>query len=255
MSEMTEKLMKQLRFISQASNAFMSQKKQSLTGQQRVLAVLRLEDGLNQSYLNEILALSPSSLAELLKKLENSGDVIRKEDEKDKRIKQVFLTEAGRKKAESYASLQEEDSSEQFFAGLGEEEQAAFSEFLEKIPTGWAEDFQQRAQDFVDPFDRLKVMQHFRDEYAERFGGDWSDISPEEMKQMKREMKEMAHRMHFGDFRGFPGGFPDGRRRGGHRPGGTRGGFRPGPGFPWDRPKKPHDREDKPEDRDEWLDF
>lgn len=255
MSESTEKLMKQLRFISQASNAFMNQKKQSLTGQQRVLAVLRLEDGLNQSYLNEILALSPSSLAELLKKLENNGDVTRKEDENDKRIKQVFLTEAGREKAEKYASLREEDSSDQFFAGLSEEDQKDFSEFLDKIAAGWDEEFQKQAQDFVDPVDRLKAMQHFRDEYADRFGGDWSAVSPEEMKKMKQEMKAMAHGMHFDGFRGFPGGFPNGRGRRGHHHGGPRGDFRPRPGFPWDGPKGPREQEGPVGDRDEWQDF
>lgn len=68
MSEFTDDLMKQLRFISQASNAFMRDHKQKLTGQQRVLAVLAHADNLNQSYLAAILDLRPSSLAELLKK-------------------------------------------------------------------------------------------------------------------------------------------------------------------------------------------
>ena len=98
MSTMTDHLMKQLRFISEASNAFMSQNNQRLSGQQRVLAVLNLEDGLVQSYLAEVLDLRPSSLAELLKKMENSGDIQRKEDAADKRIKRIYLTETGRKK-------------------------------------------------------------------------------------------------------------------------------------------------------------
>lgn len=97
MSTMTDHLMKQLRFISEASNAFMSQNNQRLSGQQRVLAVLNLEDGLVQNYLAEVLDLRPSSLAELLKKMENSGDIQRKEDAADKRIKRIYLTETGRK--------------------------------------------------------------------------------------------------------------------------------------------------------------
>ncbi len=97
MSTMTDHLMKQLRFISEASNAFMSQNNQRLSGQQRVLAVLNLEDGLVQGYLAEVLDLRPSSLAELLKKMENSGDIQRKEDAADKRIKRIYLTETGRK--------------------------------------------------------------------------------------------------------------------------------------------------------------
>jgi DNA-binding MarR family transcriptional regulator len=96
---MTDHLMKQLRFISEASNTFMSQNNQRLSGQQRVLAVLNLEDGLVQNYLAEVLDLRPSSLAELLKKMESSGDIQRKEDAADKRIKRIFLTATGRKKS------------------------------------------------------------------------------------------------------------------------------------------------------------
>nr|WP_232850426.1 MarR family winged helix-turn-helix transcriptional regulator [Enterococcus innesii] len=102
MSTMTDHLMKQLRFISEASNAFMSQNNQRLSGQQRVLAVLNLEDGLVQNYLAEVLDLRPSSLAELLKKMENSGDIQRKEDAADKRIKRIYLTETGQKKQKNY---------------------------------------------------------------------------------------------------------------------------------------------------------
>lgn len=71
MSEFTKDLMRQLRFISSASNAFMS-KRQKLTGQQRVLAILVKEDGLIQSQLAEILDIRPSSLAELMKKMEKT---------------------------------------------------------------------------------------------------------------------------------------------------------------------------------------
>ena len=62
MSEFTKDLMRQLRFISSASNAFMSTR-QKLTGQQRVLAILVKEDGLIQSQLAEILDIRPSSIS------------------------------------------------------------------------------------------------------------------------------------------------------------------------------------------------
>ena len=158
MSNLTDDLMKQLRFISEAANFYMSQKKQKLTGQQRVLAVLKLGDGLTQNYLREILDLSPSSIAELMKKMENNGDIIRKEDEHDKRSKLIYLTDAGRQKAEDNASLKNENYSEAFLAGLNDEEKVNFSDYLKKISEGWDDEFKQNSEKFIDPTDRYQAM-------------------------------------------------------------------------------------------------
>lgn len=207
MSHLTDQLMKQLRFISEAGNAFLSQRKQRLSGQQRVLAILKLEDGLVQNDLAEVLDLRPSSLAELVKKMENAGDIERKEDITDKRIKRIYLTDAGRRKAERLSADKEESSSETFFAGLTEEEQQAFSEYLQKIAAGWEADFQQQAERFVDPMDRLQAMQQLRGTMMDRWGGDWQSISNEERRQMKKEMREAMRHMPFRGHRGM-GGFP-----------------------------------------------
>ena len=194
MSEFTKDLMRQLRFISSASNAFMSTR-QKLTGQQRVLAILVKEDGLIQSQLAEILDIRPSSLAELMKKMEKSNDVLRKEEKHDKRIKRVFLTEKGRQKAKKISHVGE-DMSEAFFAGLTEEEQENFSEYLQKISAGWQEEFQKQAGRFVDPMDRLSQMQAMREHFAENWQEDWQNLSREEQHlirhQMQREMRNAS---------------------------------------------------------------
>ena len=194
MSEFTKDLMRQLRFISSASNAFMSTR-QKLTGQQRVLAILVKEDGLIQSQLAEILDIRPSSLAELMKKMEKSNDVLRKEEKHDKRIKRVFLTEKGRQKAKKISHVGE-DMSEAFFAGLTEEEQENFSEYLQKISAGWQEEFQKQAGRFVDPMDRLRQMQAMREQFAENWQEDWQNLSREEQHrirhQMQREMRNAS---------------------------------------------------------------
>ncbi|WP_125569129.1 MarR family winged helix-turn-helix transcriptional regulator [Companilactobacillus insicii] len=224
MSKLTDDLMKQLRFISEASNNFMHQKKQRLTGQQRVLAILRLEDGLSQRYLTEVLDLRPSSVAELLKKLETNGDILRKEDENDKRTKLVYLTDSGRKKAEDNASLKDEDYSETFFAGLNDEDQKIFSDNLTKIANGWDEDFKQKADKFVDPMDRMQQMQKVHESMMEKFGDDWQDMSPEDMrhqmrKQMRKAMKDGDLSANYG--MGFMPGMMMGRgcdHHMGHRP-------------------------------------
>lgn len=191
MSTLTDDLMKQLHFISEASNNFMHQNKQRLSGQQRVLAILRLEDGLSQRYLTEVLDLRPSSVAELLKKLETNGDITRKEDDNDKRTKLVYLTEAGRKKADKNASLKDEDYSETFFSGLNEDEKQSFSDNLTKIANGWDDDFKQQADKFVDPMDRMQQMQKVHETMMEKFGNQWRDMSPEDMRhQMHKEMRK-----------------------------------------------------------------
>ncbi len=241
MSQFTDELMKQLRFIGVASNAFMSQKKKHLTGQMRVLAILEKEDGLIQSQLAEILDLRPSSLAELLKKMEKSGDVIRKEEEQDRRLKRVFLTEQGKEKIAGFSD-NGKDQSEDFFAGLSEEEKQQFGESLQKIADGWNEEFQQQAERFIDPMDRLRQMQDFREQF-EGFEGEWHKMTHDERRKMRDKMrKEMHHNPFFGG--------PHHGPRGGHR------------GFPqdffggeFDRGPKPTDPRDSSEDQGEWEDF
>ncbi|MBO0431127.1 MarR family winged helix-turn-helix transcriptional regulator [Enterococcus sp. DIV0660C] len=250
MSELSERLMKQLRFISEASNAFMSQKKQKFTGQQRVLSILRLEDGLVQSYLAEVLDLRPSSLAELMKKMEKSGDITREEDENDKRTKRVYLTEQGREKAEKNASFKQENQSEIFFAGLTEEEQTTFSNLLEKISSGWSGEFHRQSEKFIDPLDRFQAMQEMREALFEEYGGDWQNLSPEDLRKMRREMKRMMRKSPFGERGGrpdFPQDFPNrfGRdfRRDFWRSGPNRG-------------KQPFNNDDSHRNNeDEWEDF
>ena len=183
MSQTSDKLMKQLYFIMRASRYFMFENKQPISGQKRVLAVLRLEDGLTQNYLAEILALKPGSLAELLKKMEAKGSIRRETDEQDKRVKRVYLTEEGREEAARLDELKKAQDTGSFFAGLDEEEQTQFSHYLEKIADGWDEDFKQHAQKFVDPTVRMKAYSKWR-KYAENH--DYS----------KEEMRDLCHRMH-----------------------------------------------------------
>lgn len=194
MSQITDDLMKQLRYISEAANYFMSQKKQKLTGQQRVLAVLQLEDGLTQNYLTNILDLRPSSVAELMKKMETKNLITRQEDPNDKRSKLVYLTELGKKQALENAALKNASYSEKFLAGLNDEEKTQFSQYLQKISDGWDDDFKQNADKFVDPTDRFKAMMQMRDQmmHADH------DLSPEEIAQMRRDMRENMHGMPFG---------------------------------------------------------
>lgn len=194
MSKLTDDLMKQMRFISEAGNYFMSQKKQKLTGQQRVLAILKLEDGLTQNYLGQVLDLRPSSIAELMKKMEANGDITRQEDENDKRSKHIYLTDAGRQKAEDNASLKNDDYSEKFFAGLNDDERQQFSDYLQKISDGWDDDFKQNSDKFVDPTDKFKMMLNMRDQMMDMR----EEMTPKDIEHMRHEMRKQMHNMPFG---------------------------------------------------------
>lgn len=165
MSSLSDDLMKQLRFIGTASSVFMSQKNQKLTGQDRVLVVVLEESDLTQSYLAEILDLRPSSLAELLKKMETNRDIVRVEDEQDKRVKHIQLTEQGRIKAEDLKQLASLSSSDAFLAGLDDQQKVQLGETIGRIIAGWSPEFRANSAKFVDPMDRLKAMQEMREEW------------------------------------------------------------------------------------------
>lgn len=238
MSQRTMDLLKQLRFVTMASNMFISKQKR-LTGQARVLQVLNEEDGLIQSQLAEILDLRPSSLAELLKKMENNHTIIRQEDEQDRRLKRVYLTETGQQKIQrQLKDSQAQDRSEEFFAGLAESEQAELEHMLKKIMAAWDEKTQQQASRFVDPLDRLEQLKAFQQTFSDRFGTDWKHLSRVEQKELRRQMQQEMKDwpdLADGDFR-QPFGF-----------GGPRG-FGP-------RTRWPQSKTNEKTNQEEWEDF
>lgn len=65
-------------------------------GQGRVLALLKLKDGLSTKELANILGVRVASLNETLSKMEAAGVVERKPSEQDRRVMLVYLTEQGR---------------------------------------------------------------------------------------------------------------------------------------------------------------
>ena len=71
---------------------------------ERTLVALNGNDGLSSGELCEVLGVRPSSLSELIDKMERHGLVQRSIDEQDKRIVRISLTETG---AETAAELTE----------------------------------------------------------------------------------------------------------------------------------------------------
>lgn len=195
MSEFTDNLMKQLHFVSKASNQYMHQNNQRLTGQQRVLSILNLEDNLSQSYLQEVLDLRPSSLAELLKKLEDKGEITRSEDPTDKRIKRIKLTDQGRKTAEANSASKVQDATERFFSGLSDDEQQQLKDNLDKVADGWDDEFKKQADSFVDPMDRFASMQKVREEMIKKYGDDFENMTEDDARAFRKEMRSKMQDM------------------------------------------------------------
>ena len=66
-------------------------------GQGHLLGVLLTNDGSTQKELSLQLRIRPTSLGELVTKLEQNGYVERRVNENDKRVMNIYLTEKGRK--------------------------------------------------------------------------------------------------------------------------------------------------------------
>lgn len=96
-------------------------------GQGRILAILKLQDGLSTRHLAFMLDLRVASLNELLAKLEQAGLIKREQSAEDGRVILIHLTEAGR------ATEQSRPHRPRVFATLSEEEQDQLSGILDKM--------------------------------------------------------------------------------------------------------------------------
>lgn len=96
-------------------------------GQGRILAFLKMKDGISTKDLSYLLGIRVSSLNELLAKLEKAEYIIREPSQTDKRVILIYLTEKGRQEEEL------EPESPDMFACLSQEEQEILSQYLDRI--------------------------------------------------------------------------------------------------------------------------
>jgi len=125
-------------------------------GQGLVLRVLAENDGLAQSELAEELDIRPSSLGELVMKLEEAGLVERRRNEDNKRVVNVFLTEKGRA-AEKECVNPRRQAAEAWCVGLTEEEKEQFSGLLSKLNASMEELLAKNESEWANgeiPFER-----------------------------------------------------------------------------------------------------
>ncbi|MNO60047.1 MarR family protein [compost metagenome] len=169
-------------------------------GQGRILAFLRMKDGISTKDLSYLLGIRISSLNELLAKLEKAEYITRKPSETDKRIMLIYLTQKGQEE-----EGQEIDHGSNIFSRLSLEEQVAFGEYLVRIITALEEELGTEVE---------------RDEMALWMEAAKERIGTEEFEKLM-SMRRQMHKM-WGDagderFSGrFPGFGKDGHGRGMH---------------------------------------
>jgi DNA-binding MarR family transcriptional regulator len=98
-------------------------------GQGRVLSLLKLQPEISQKDLGYLLNMRPQSLGELLTKLERAGYITRTPSAADRRILNIKLTEEGKKASDR----KDPTDIESLFDCLDDQEQATFSEHLNRI--------------------------------------------------------------------------------------------------------------------------
>ena len=101
-------------------------------GKMRILSILYREDGQTQRDIADTLGIRPPSLSEVLYKMEESGLIERRMNEKDRRQSLVFITEEGRRTTECFLERKDEKI-RSFFSPLTEEEKETLSKLLRKL--------------------------------------------------------------------------------------------------------------------------
>ena len=114
-------------------------------GRGRILALLKLKDGVATKEMAQILGIRVSSLNETLAKLEKDGLVERTPSEEDKRVMLVSLTEAGRAQAQPAGRFPA-----RMFEGFSDEELAEFEGYLDRITTNLEADLGDDAQEYLE---------------------------------------------------------------------------------------------------------
>ena len=101
-------------------------------GQERVLTMVSMQEGINQKDLAFLLGIRPQTLGEMLQKLEERGMVERKKSETDGRAIEVTLTNEGRERAAEIAERRKLAAAD-IFSVLTEEEKDQLAAIIGKL--------------------------------------------------------------------------------------------------------------------------
>jgi DNA-binding MarR family transcriptional regulator len=101
-------------------------------GQPPVLFALGEQDGMTHSELAAKMEVTPATISNMVKRMEQAGFVVRRRDTEDERISRVYLTDAGRAIYSEMVAIAQQVN-ETTFAGFTEEERSIMRNFLTRI--------------------------------------------------------------------------------------------------------------------------
>jgi len=100
----------------------------------KVLLLIRKQGPVRAVDIAELFSLAPRTVTDTIDGMERQGLVRREPDEKDRRVKRIHLTDAGRDALEATEPMRRELVS-QIIGALDPAEQAEFSRLLDKLET------------------------------------------------------------------------------------------------------------------------
>ncbi len=160
-------------------------------GQGRILAFLRMKDGISTKDLSYMLDIRVSSLNELLAKLEKAEYITRKPSETDKRIILIYLTQKGQEE------VGQELDRGNIFSRLLPEEQVAYGEYTDRIIMTLEEELGTDAE--------RDVTAIWMEAAKERMGTEEFERLMSMRGQMSRMWEELGDRRFSGKFPGIGG--------------------------------------------------
>ena len=102
------------------------------SAQNRILLMLNESDGISQRDMTTLLQLRPQSVSETLSKLEAGGLVERRQNSRDKRVFNIFMTEEGKARAQELV-IDRPDFAAMFLSPLSPEEKKQLLELLMRL--------------------------------------------------------------------------------------------------------------------------
>ena len=142
----TRELYKKLGHIGRLTHLWAAQQRErtgprridTTRGQGRILAALKLKDGIATRELAYVLGIRVPSLNEALSKLENAGYIVREPDPRDRRVQLITLTDSGRALTGQLGAGEPE--SDNIFEVLTEQERANLNDYLDRLIVRMHED-------------------------------------------------------------------------------------------------------------------
>lgn len=101
-------------------------------GQPRLLFALTVEDGRTHSQLAKLMEVTPATISNMVKRLEQGGFVVRRRDTADERVSRVYLTTAGQAIMASLKARMDKVNA-RAFADFSDAEKAQMRDFLQRV--------------------------------------------------------------------------------------------------------------------------